>query len=82
MGLKKLSAKVDDYNERLVRGKVSKIKPSHVEKVLAKLRKKSAALQSEVTSTKSADKKARLKRKLGIAKKHIQRAEWLLHEVR
>ena len=81
MGLKKLSAKVVEYNERLESGKASKIKPRHVEKVLAKLRKKTAALESEIASNKNADKKARLKRKLGIAKKHVERAEWLLEKI-
>lgn len=81
MGLTKLAEKVADYNERLERGKVSEIKPSHVEKVLEKLRKKSADLEVEITSTTNADKKSRLKRKLGIAREHIERAEWLLKKI-
>ena len=39
MGMKKLAAKVDDYNDRLESGKASKIKPGHVRKVLEKHRK-------------------------------------------
>ncbi len=39
MGLKKLSGKIAEYNKRLKQGKVSKIKPDHVEKVLKKLKK-------------------------------------------
>ena len=81
MGLKSLAAKVVEYNERLERGAASKIKPGHVEKVLAKLRKKSAALEAEIATTKNEDKKSRLKRKHGIAVEHIQRAEWLLGEI-
>ena len=81
MGLDKLAAKVDEYNDRLDSGKASKIKPSHVEKVLAKLAKKTAELEHEVAHTRSEDKKERLKRKLGIARTHKERAEWLLKEI-
>ena len=81
MGLKKLAEKVDDYNARLESGKVSKIKPSHVEKVLEKLRKKTAELEAEIASTSSDEKRARLERKLEIAHTHVERAEWLLKEL-
>ncbi len=80
MGLKKLAAKVDDYNERLERGKANKIKPDHVRKVLEKLRRKMAELESEIESTKNSNKKSRLKRKLGVAHEHKKRAKWLLGE--
>jgi hypothetical protein len=52
-----------------------------VEKVLAKLRKKSDELEADIASTNSDDKKARLKKKLGVAKAQIERAEWLLKEI-
>lgn len=81
MGLKKLAAKVVDYNERLENGKASKIKPHHVEEVLQKLRSKSAELEAEICSAASADKKSRLEGKLQIARAHIERAEWLLKEL-
>lgn len=81
MGLKKLSAKVADYNERVEAGKASKIKPRHVTKTLEKLRKKADELKSEIETTKNDDKRDRLKRKLGIAREHIARAEWLLEEI-
>ncbi len=81
MGLKKLAAKMEDYNQRLEGGKASKIKPRHVEKVLQKLRAKSIELEAEIASTTSADKKARLEGKLQIARTHIERAEWLLKEL-
>ena len=81
MGLKKLAAKVEDYNARLESGKASKIKPSHVEKVLQKLRVKAAELEAEIASATSADKKDRLEGKLAIARTHIDRAEWLLKEL-
>jgi len=81
MGLKKLADKVADYKDRLKRGKASKIKPDHVKKVLEKLRKKVGDLESDITSTKNVDKKARLKRKLGIAREHVERAEWLMKKI-
>jgi len=81
MGLKKLAAKVIDYNERLENGQASEIKPLHVEKVLEKLRSKSTELEVEIASAKSADKKTRLESKLQIARTHIERAEWLLKEL-
>lgn len=81
MGLKKLAAKVEEYNERLENGKASKIKPRHVETVLQKLRAKSKEMEAEIASVKSEDKKARLEGKLGIAQTHIERAEWLLNEL-
>ncbi|WGW02670.1 hypothetical protein [Tropicibacter oceani] len=81
MGLKKLAAKVEDYNARLEVGKASKIKPRHVEKVLQKLRAKQAALEAEIAAASSADKKARLAGKLQIARTHIERAEWLRREL-
>ena len=81
MGLKTLAAKVVEYNERLESGKASKIKPRHVEKVLQKLRAKAAELEAEIASAHSVAKKARLERKLGIARTHIERAEWLLKEL-
>lgn len=81
MGLKKLAAKVEDYNARLESGKASKIKPSHVEQVLQKLRVKAGDLETEIATAPSADKKARLEGKLAIARTHIDRAEWLLKEL-
>lgn len=81
MGLKKLIEKVADYNERLQRGKASKIKPSDVQKVLTKLHKKKDELEVEITSSKRADKTERLKTKLGIVTEQIKRAEWLVAEI-
>ena len=81
MGLKKLAEKVADYNERLERGAAEKIKPSHVEAVLVKLHKKAADLKEEMSSAKNTNKKARLSKKLEIARAHVERAEWLLKEI-
>jgi len=81
MGLKKLAAKVAEYNARLEGGKASKIKPNHVKKVLEKLRAKQVDLESDLAEAKHHDKKVRLKRKLGIVQEHIARAEWLLQQI-
>lgn len=81
MGLKKLAAKVEEYHERLESGKASKIKPHHVEQVLRKLRAKEAELEAEIATAKSSDKKGRLEGKLEIARRHIERAEWLLKDL-
>ena len=81
MGLKKLAAKVADYNARLESGKAGKIKPDHVKKVLEKLRKKSAELETEIASAPSDDARERLEKKLSVARAQIERAEWLLTEV-
>lgn len=81
MGLKKLAAKVADYNERLETGQADKIKPEHVQKVLDKLQKKETSLREEVASCKDADRKDRLQRKLDVAQEQIARARWLLETV-
>ena len=81
MGLKKLAAKMADYNERLKNGKASKIKPGHVQNVLEKLQKKSVELEAEIASAHSPEKRARLERKLEVARAQEERAEWLLQEL-
>jgi hypothetical protein len=81
MGLKKLADKVDKYKTRLEGGKASKIKPDHVEKTLQKLRKNLAELEAEEKKASSPEKKARLKRKRGIALTHVERANWLLKQL-
>ena len=81
MGLKKYADKLDDYFERLTQGKVEKIKPSHVEKVISKLQAKKQQLQQEIEKTVKDSKKARLERKVLIANEHIKRAEMLFKEI-
>jgi hypothetical protein len=73
MGLKKLAAKVANYNDRLDSGKASKIKPDHVRKVLKKLRKKEGSLSEELADARDDEAKARLERKLEVAREHIAR---------
>ena len=81
MGLRKLAAKVVEYNARLEDGKASKIEPDHVRRVLAKLRLKQAELEAEIAAAPGADRRARLEKKLGVARTHVERAEWLLKEI-
>ncbi len=81
MGLKKLSAKVADYFERLEQGHAARVKPSHVRKVLDKLHKKEASLAAEIAETGDEARAERLKRKLEIAREHIARAEYLLERI-
>jgi hypothetical protein len=81
MGLKKLASKVAEYDNRLAQGKAEQIKPDHVENVLKKLRKKTADLEAEIAATGNDDKKVRLRRKLAIARQHVERAEWLLDRI-
>ena len=82
MGLKKLAAKVVDYNDRLNQGKASKIKPAHVEEVLRKLRKKCTELEMEVAHAASLEKRAGLQKKLNVAQEHVKRGEWLLEQIK
>ena len=81
MGLKKLAEKVAEYKERLESGKANKIKPGNVEKVLEKLHKKSIELEAEIASANSPEKRARLEKKLQVARSQEERAEWLLKEI-
>lgn len=81
MGLKKLTAKIAAYNDRLVQGKASRIKPDHVRNVLEKLRKKERSLADDLARAKDDDAKARIELKLEIVREHIARAEWLLAEI-
>ena len=81
MGLKKLADKVADYKERLESGKAHEIKPGHVQKVLEKLQAKSSELEEEIASSHSPEKRARLKKKLEVARAQEERAEWLMREI-
>lgn len=81
MGLKKLTAKVADYKLRLEKGQTSEIRPDHVHKVLTKLQKKEADLETRLAAeTDPADRK-RLAGKLTVAREQIARAQWLLEEL-
>ena len=81
MGLRKLAGKLADYQERLEAGKARTIEPAHVEKVLDKLRRKETDLLSRIAAETDEEERAELDRKLGVAREHIGRAEWLLAEL-
>jgi hypothetical protein len=81
MGLKKLAEKVEEYQQRLKAGRAHRIEPEHVEKVLDKLRRKEADLLVRIGTEPDAEERADLERKLGVAREHIARAEWLLTEM-
>lgn len=81
MKVKKLAEKLSDYNARLERGKAEKIHKDHVLKVMKKLHKKEVDLEADIASENKPEKKVRLQRKLGVAREHIARAEWLLAQL-
>ena len=81
MGLKKYADKLDDYFESLKQGKAEKIKASHVDKVIRKLQAKEVQLLDEIGQATKDTKKARLERKVVIAREHIRRAELLLEKI-
>jgi hypothetical protein len=81
MKLGKITEKLDDYFSRLEGGKAKKIKPSHVEKVIAKLHTKQRLLNEELLDAENPSKRDRLESKLTTARKQIERAEWLLAKV-
>ncbi len=78
IGLKKLAVKVAAYYARLEQGNAHSIKPSHVQKIKAKLRAKEEELRSEIEAATSAGDRSRLERKLQVAREQILRAEYLL----
>ena len=81
MAFRKIIAKLDDYYERLDKGKAGKIKPDHVRRVIAKLIAKKEEIAEELARTDSKSKKERLERKLMIAQEHLKRAEWLAGKI-
>jgi predicted ribosome quality control (RQC) complex YloA/Tae2 family protein len=82
MGLKKSTAKLDDYFERLEQNKAAKITPEHVEKVLEKLRAKERDLLYDLETAHKVDKAERLRSKLNVVREQLRRGEWLLEEIR
>jgi len=81
MPLSRLIEKMNKYTERLERGKVSKIKASHVENVIAKLEKREASLSQQIEEAKNLDSKNRLKKKLIVSREQLRRARWLLEQI-
>jgi len=81
MPLSRIIEKLNKYTDRLERGKVSKIKASHVEKVIAKLEKREASLLDQIETEKNQDQKRRLKKKLRVNRQQVERARWLLKQL-
>ncbi len=77
MGLEKIAGKLDEYYDRLERGKAAKIEPAHVEKVIAKLRAKQDLLKGELQDAVKPSKQERLENKIATVREQIERAEWL-----
>lgn len=78
MGLKKLSARLSAYFERLETGQGQEIKPDHVRRVLEKLCAKEAELAEKLAHAETEEKRQRLHRKQQVAQEHIARAKYLL----
>lgn len=81
MALSKTLEKLEKYNSRFEAGKVKKIKPSHVQKVIDKLETRERDLLEEIQTTKKASKRDRLERKRITTLEHLDRARWLLREI-
>jgi Zn-dependent oligopeptidase len=81
MPLTKAIEKLKKYYARFEDGRTEKIKPSHVEKVIKKLLVNEKNLLEEIEKSKKASKKQRLKKKLAMSRKQLDRAQWLLKKV-
>jgi hypothetical protein len=81
MGLESAVEKLDKYFKRLDKGKVQKIKPQSIEKVIRKLEAKAVLLRSEFAETDKEAKKHRLERKIELVQEQQNRALWLLEKI-
>lgn len=79
MAHEKLAEKLGAYFARLGEGRAHKIKPSDVEKVIEKLRKRRDELRSQAEA--SPDKAERMAQKITVAEDLLARAEWLLEQI-
>jgi len=78
MATSKHVEKLEKYFDRLHAGKVSKIKPSHVQKIIDKLAVKAAQIEVEREEALKTSKRERLGQKLLVIEEQISRAKWLL----
>ncbi len=81
MSLKDISAKLQDYQDRLKQGKADKIEPKHVEKIIAKLAAKESELLSELETVTKEGKRERLEKKLETLRSGQAKAKWLLEQI-
>ncbi|TRD22994.1 hypothetical protein [Palleronia caenipelagi] len=81
MGIESTIEKLDKYSERLKKGKVSKIKPSHVDKMIRKLEAKEQLLLEELAEAGKDTKRERLERKLALVREQLDRAKWLKEKI-
>ena len=81
MNLENSIEKLDKYYKRLNKGKAQKITPSHVEKVIRKLKTKEEALLAEIGEATKDSKIKRLNRKLKLLREQQDRAVWLLDKI-
>lgn len=81
MAMSKHFEKLERYFERLETGKVAKIKPQHVQKIIDKLGVKIDQLESERAIAEKPSKRERLGQKLLVIEEQIKRAKWLLQEI-
>lgn len=81
MGLSSIVQRLDKYQKRLADGKVQKIKPSHVRKVIAKLTAMEAKLTTELAETTKPDKRKRFEEKVSSIREQIEKAKWLEKQI-
>lgn len=77
MGLSSIVKRLDKYQERLAKGKVEKIKPRHIQKVIAKLTTMEAQLTTELADMTKPDKRKRFEGKVSTIREQIEKAKWL-----
>jgi uncharacterized protein YaiL (DUF2058 family) len=81
MSIKETAEKLEKYQERLREGKVEKIRPIHVERVLAKLFAKQEHLTAELSETEKQSTRDRLEHKLETVDALIEKARWLAKQI-
>lgn len=77
MGLSSIVKRLDKYQERLAKGKVEKIKPRHIQKVIAKLTTMEAKLTTEIAEMTKPAKRKRFEDKVSRIREQIGKAKWL-----
>ncbi len=82
MALKRTIARLNDYSDRLERGKANKIKLRHVERVIDKLRLRDKSLRKEIEAASKPGRRKRLTLKRKAVQVQLTRAKWLRKEIR